>query len=145
MLSQKVRRTLMRITAFLLTLFIVMFMITCNGQSKSSYRISWSADATGVTASWNVYIETQNSNDNWILQPGVNRGNTDLTQFTTIANIPAGTTDTVIELNNDGKWLKAGVEAMSSSGVYTDLGLSAPYQKGTAPPVPSGVMIERLP
>lgn len=123
----------------------IMVIVTC-GQSKSNYRISWDPDATGKTASWNVYLEQRASQTGFILQPGVNRANTDLTQFTSIQNIPAGTTEAVIELNNDGQWLVAGVEAMSGSGVYSDLGLNTtPYQKGDSPPVPSGVNIQRLP
>jgi len=143
----KVRRTVVRITKFLVAIFVVMIMITCsNGQSKSNYRISWDPDATGKTASWNVYLEQQDTPAGFILVPGVNRENTDLTQFTDFQNIPAATTEVVVELDNDGKYLVAGVEAMSPSGVYTDLGLNTtPYQKGDSPPIPGSVTIERLP
>jgi len=147
MLSKtKIRRTLMRITSFLMAIFVVMFMITCNGQSKSNYRISWDPDATGKTASWNVYLEQQDTPSGFILQPGVNRVNTDLTQFTSFQNIPAGTEEVIVELDNDGKYLVAAVEAMSSAGVWTNLGLNTtPYQKGDSPPIPGGVLIERIP
>lgn len=141
------RRNLMKLFSFLGVILVAILMFTCTpAQSKSNYRISWDPDATGKTASWNVYLEQRDANTGFILQPGVNRSNTNLNQFTSFMNIPAATTEVIVELTNDGKYLVAGVEAMSSSGVYTDLGLNTtPYQKGDAPPIPSGVNIQRLP
>jgi len=139
----------MKISGFVLTLLLAVVMFTCTpGQSKSNYKISWDPDVTGKTASWNVYLEQRVSSTGFILQPGVNRANTDLTQaaFIRIMNVPAVTTEIVTELANDGYYIVAGIEAMSSSGIYTDLGVNTtPFKKGDSPPIPGGVRIERLP
>jgi len=133
--------------ALLVVLFTTLVFVTSScGQSKSNYKISWDPDPSGKTASWNVYLEQRTTSSGFVLKPGANRYNTDITQFVSIVNIPGNTTEAIIELNNDGQWIVVGVEAMSSSGVYSDFGLNTtPYKKGDAPPVPGGVMIQRLP
>lgn len=139
----------MKLFSFLGVTLLAIIMFTCTpAQTKSNYRISWNPDTTGKTASWNMYLEQRDTPTGFVLQPGVNRANTDLTQpiFIRVMNIPAGTTEVVTELTNDGKYLVAGIEAMDGTGVYTDLGLNTtPFQKGDAPPIPGGVQIERLP
>ena len=135
----------MKLSAIIGAILFVLIMVTCTpGQSKSNYRISWNPDISGKTASWNVYLEQHPTNTGFVLQPGVNRSNTDLTQFTSFMNIPAATTEVIVELNNDGYYIVAGVEAMGSGGIYSDLGMNTPYKKGDSPPIPSGVIIERI-
>ncbi len=148
-LSKNKRRELMK---KFLGLFIILFMAVMfvNGscQSNSNYRISWDPDVSGKTVNWNLYLEQQPTDTGFVLVPGVNRENTDLSQpgIISIQNIPVGTTEAVIELANDAYFLVAGVEAMSSAGVWTNLGLNtSPFQKGDAPPIPGGITIERLP
>lgn len=135
-----------------LGLFIIMFMsvmfmnVSC--QSTSNYRVSWDPDVSGKTVNWNLYLEQQPMNTGFTLVPGVNRENTDLTQsgILSVQNIPVETTEAIIQLGNDGYFIVAGIEAMSSAGVWTDLGLNTtPFQKGDSPPIPGGVTIERLP
>lgn len=132
--------------AFFAIILLMLFSVNSCGQSKSKYKISWEADSTGKTVSWNVYIEQRTTSTGFVLQPGSNRYNTDLNQFISIKNIVGTTTEVIVELNNDGNWLMVGVEAMSSSGIYSDFGvMSTPYKKGEAPPIPAGITIQRLP
>jgi len=141
------RKIMKRISFLIVFLSLAWVFATCNGQTTSNYRISWDPDVSGKTVNYNVYLEQQPTPSGFTLIPGVNRSNTNLTDpmFTQIYDIPATTTEVIVELNNDGQYLVAGVEAMDGIGTWSNLGLNTtPFLKGDAPPVPGGVTIEKL-
>ena len=77
------RKVLMKSFLGFLTIMFIMVMVNCvPAQTESNYRVSWDMDATGKTASWNVYLEQQPTNTGFTLVPGVNRENTVLDPYT---------------------------------------------------------------
>lgn len=142
------RKLMKRFLVLIAFLSLVWVFATCNAQTTSHYRISWNPDATGKTVNYNVYLEQRATSSGFTLVPGVNRGNTDLTdstKFLQFYDIPATSHELVVELNNDGQYLVAGVEAMDAIGTWSNLGLNTtPFLKGSAPPIPSGITIEKL-
>ena len=119
-------------------LFVLLFALGCNGQPKSNYKASW--NPVQGASNYIVFLwQGQDSSscpfveDQDYLGPANN-----INSF--ITGTPS-ITESIFNLNNDGKYIIVAVAAKNSAGFYSALSKSYSFKKGTVPNKPGFITI----
>ena len=115
---------------------LVVFLIACKGQNKSDYEAYWEAspDASDYFVFWEELLDTTDSQ----LVDSLDWMVAGLTVTVTVSTL-AYTEEAI----NDGKYIRVGIVARNSFGIYGLMRVSGFLKKGTMPIMVGSVGIRK--
>ncbi|MEM4260395.1 MAG: hypothetical protein QXG00_04120 [Candidatus Woesearchaeota archaeon] len=121
-------------------MFVFISMVSCNGQVRSDYQITFDTHPQAVK--YLVFLEERTTNTGFALKDSADYLEPiNLTQYK-IAEVTTAN-PVIVNLLNDGKYLKAGVVVVDAAGFYSVMGCSQVYRKGLIPSKPVNISITK--
>ena len=128
----------MKVFKSLLLIMVIVFSSILCSQQRSDYEITW--NSVNGASKYGVFLEERNTSSGFNLVEDMDYLSPNVSAYK-LAEI----TDTIFVVNllNDGKYVVAGVVAISPSGYYSPMSVSQITRKGQAPAKPAGVIFRK--
>ena len=122
---------------FLIILITLIAIVSCKAQLRSNYVINFNQHPSA--AKYLVFLEERQTPIGFALQDSVDYLQPSLLDYKIAETTSA--TPVIVNLKNDGKYIRAGLVVEDSAGYYSVMGVSAVIQKGTIPSKPTLITI----
>jgi hypothetical protein len=126
-------------------MIMTMVVINCSqppnvkAQARSFYKFTWTASTSAVK--YRVFYEERITNTGFTLVD--NMDYLDPVIVVPKDSVNAPTLTYRVKLFNDSRYMVAGVVAVDAAGYYSLMSVSNVFQKGTIPPKPGNVTIQK--